>query len=79
MDVKDAGKLERDDKFVDEADGLGVATTFARAGVIVTPDVARPDKIALVSIIVTFSLSTLAALAEEAKAWRVFGSSMVTT
>ena len=76
MDVRDAGKLER----VIFA-GL-VATTFApscaRAGVIVTPDVARPDKIALVSIMVTFSLSTLD-LAEEAKAWRVFGSSIVTT
>ena len=52
------------------------------AGVIVTPEVALPERIALVSIIVTFSfsfcLSTLV-FADEAKAWRALGSSMVTT
>ncbi len=45
-----------------------------------TPDVDRPAKIALVSIIVTLSFSLAFDLAaEEANACRAFGSSMVTT
>ena len=49
------------------------------AGVIVTPLVDLPAKMALVSMTVTLSRSALDFAADEAKAWSCLGSSMVTT
>ena len=74
MVTPEAARLEAKEEVKDSL-GLDLA-----AGVMVTPEVDRPAKMALVSMMVTLSFSGLAFdLAEEASACNAFGSSMVTT
>ena len=91
MVTPDAARLEvrLAGNILEEAaeDRLDLAAELERAflglaGVIVTPEVALPERIALVSMMVTFSFSfsrSTLDFADEAKAWRALGSSMVTT
>lgn len=77
LEAKLGGKAEESlDTDADELDALKLEDD---AGVIVTPLVDLPAKMALVSMTVTLSRSALDLAADEAKAWSCLGSSMVTT
>ena len=77
LEAKLGGKAEES---LDEAGDADIEDDLLlEAGVIVTPLVDLPAKMALVSMTVTLSRSALDFAADEAKACNCLGSSMVTT
>ena len=77
LEAKLGGKAEESLDEAGDADNDDLLLELA--GVIVTPLVDLPAKMALVSMTVTLSRSALDFAADEAKAWSCLGSSMVTT